>query len=115
MTKSLYQEVKEFNDLSSATAEQERSIKKKLLAHGWIVLGETPEYNGMRLECDRIAMISPYLEDSKDWEMALDYSYNEDSDSFNLSEALDQISKLALFAGQNDWSNHVVELYSLGV
>lgn len=115
MAKSLYQEVKEFNDLSNATAEQEQLIKEKLLAHDWIVLGETPEYNGMWLECDRIAMISPYLENSKDWGMALDYSYSEDSESFNLSEALDQVLKLTSFAGQNDWSNHVVELYSLGV
>ena len=93
---TLEQQIAEYKEKIEVVSQDGRALRQRLESQGWTLLEEVFDYDGF-------VMVSPTLTNHQDWSLAF---FDDEYDWWNLEEIL----RLNSFSGNNDWSDHIVEI-----
>jgi hypothetical protein len=96
MESTLQEQILAYQAIAQQAKSAGRKLVQRLESLGWTMLECVFDY-------DSPVMISPELINHQDWERA---EYNEDDRWWEI----EAITRQSLFAGENDWSDHIVEI-----
>lgn len=96
MEDALQKQIVDYQAIAQQAKSAGRKLVQRLESLGWTMLERVFDYDGP-------VMISPELRNHEDWELA---TYSDEDECHNL----DDIHRLNAFAGNNDWSDDIIEV-----